>query len=73
MKQGEYAMMVGDVEMISVVVELVAMGLKCGVLREEQESAATVEAAMLAAKDVRDVVEICSAQLVSEEYPEMLT
>lgn len=66
-------MMVGDGQILSIVVELVAMGLKCGVLREEQESAATVAAAMLAAKDVRDVVEVCSAQLVSEEYPETRT
>lgn len=62
-------MMVGDGEMLSVVAEMVAMGLKCGVLREEQESAATAAAAMLAAKDVRDVIEICSAQLVSKNTP----
>ncbi|CAM9479597.1 unnamed protein product, partial [Ascophyllum nodosum] len=58
-----YAMVVADGAMLFLVAELVAAGLRCGVLREEQESASTVAAAMLAAQDVRNLMELCSAQL----------
>ena len=57
-------MVVADGAMLFLVAELVAAGLRCGVLREEQESASTVAAAMLAAQDVRNLMELCSAQLV---------
>lgn len=57
-------MMVGDGETLAAVGSLLSAGLKCFVT-EEQESAVTVAATVQAVQDVRDVMEVCAAQLVS--------
>jgi len=59
-------MLAGEGEMIPPVEELVVSGLGCSRLREDQEGALAVAAALQVAQDVRDVVEVCAAQLVRE-------
>ncbi len=59
-------MLAGEGEMIPPVEELVVSGLECSRLREDQEGALAVAAALQVAQDVRDVVEVCAAQLVRE-------
>lgn len=53
-------------EMLAPVEELVSAGLQCFDLREEQEGAITVAATLQVARDVRNVMEVCAAQLVRE-------
>lgn len=62
--QDSFAMLAGGGEVMSSVEGLVSAGSKCCLLREEQEGAVTVAAALQVAQDVRDVVEVCAAQLV---------
>ena len=57
-------MLAGGGEVITSVEGLVSAGSGCCLLREDQEGAVTVAAALQVAHDVRDVVEICAAQLV---------
>lgn len=52
-------------EMLVPVEELVSAGFKCFDLPEEQEGAITVAATLQVARDVRNVMEVCAAQLVS--------
>lgn len=56
-------------EMLATVSELLSSGLECCSLREDQESPVTVAAVLRVAEDIRDVLEISSAQLVSERDP----
>lgn len=57
-------MLAGGGEVIASVEGLVSAGSTCCLLREEQEGAITVAAALQVAQDVRDVLEVCAAQLV---------
>lgn len=57
-------MMLGGGDMLTSVADLLTASSECGVLREEQQSAVTVAAAMQVAQDVRDVIEACAVQLV---------
>lgn len=57
-------MLAGGGEAIALVEGLVSAGSKCCILSKEQEGAVTVASALQVAQDVRDVMEVCSAQLV---------
>lgn len=56
-------MLIREGEMLSAVSALVSAGRKC-VLTREQESAVPVAAAVQVAHDMRDIMEVCAAQLV---------
>ncbi|CAM9316838.1 unnamed protein product [Scytosiphon promiscuus] len=58
-----FAMLEGQGEIITAVEGLVSAGWKCCQLRNEQEGAISVAATLQVAQDVRDVVEVCAAQL----------
>lgn len=62
--QDSFALLAGGGEVITSVEGLVSAGSKCCVLREDQEGAVTAAAALQVAQDIRDVVEVCAAQLV---------
>lgn len=49
---------------MTAVAGLVSVGSKCCDLREEQEGAIAVAAVVQVAHDIRDLVEVCAAQLV---------
>lgn len=59
-----FAMLDGHGEMIIVVEGLMSAGSRCCQLCKEQEGAVTAAAALQVAQDVRDVMEVCAAQLV---------
>ncbi|CAM9862466.1 unnamed protein product [Choristocarpus tenellus] len=58
-----YAMLLGGGESLSRVRDLIDEGAKL-TLKEEQEGPVTVAAVMQVAQDLRDVMEVCAAQLV---------
>lgn len=65
MQQENYAMMAADAEMLSAVASLMRAGRRCG-LGEGQESAITVASMLLVTRDLRDMMEVCAAQLVRQ-------
>ncbi|CAM9308243.1 unnamed protein product, partial [Ectocarpus fasciculatus] len=58
-----FTMLLGGGEVMTAVAGLVSVGSKCCHLREEQEGAIAVAAAVQVAHDIRDLVEVCAAQL----------
>lgn len=57
-------MLLGGGEVMTAVAGLVSVGSKCCHLHEEQEGAIAVAAVVQVAHDIRDLVEVCAAQLV---------
>lgn len=57
-------MMLGKAQLLGEVVELQSAGLKC-TLSVEQEAAVTVASVFQVARDLRELVDVCAAQLVS--------
>lgn len=57
-------MMLGESQLLSEVVALLSAGFKC-TLDNDQEAAITVVSVVQVAQDLRDIVEVCAAQLVS--------
>lgn len=57
-------MMLGRAQLLPEVEALVSSGLEC-LLDESQERAVTVASVVQVAQDLRDVLEVCAAQLVS--------
>lgn len=63
-KKDDYAMIVGSGEVLTAASALMLAGRKC-VLRTEQETSVTVAAVVQVVQDLRDLMEVCAAQLVS--------
>lgn len=57
-------MLAGGGEVMTSVEGLVSAGSKCCLLRKDQQGPVAVAAALQVAQDVRDVLEVCAAQLV---------
>ncbi|CAM9208263.1 unnamed protein product, partial [Ectocarpus sp. 6 AP-2014] len=58
-----FTMLLGGGEVMTAVAGLVSVGSKCCHLHEEQEGAIAVAAVVQVAHDIRDLVEVCAAQL----------